>query len=231
MRPRPLSPKPPAVNVRTVARRLAKAYPDHDLGNQQDPLDELIFIIISTMTTGPSFRRTFAQLKRAFPSWDSALRAGVRGVEKVIRPAGLSRIKSRLIIRILQQLKRRLGRVNLSALAGLPTSEAEEFLISLPGVGLKTARCVLMYSLDRDVFPVDTHCLRISRRLGWTQGTQLSERVADEVQEIIPPDVRHALHVGMVMHGRAVCRAKAPNCASCVVKAYCQREGVAYSKA
>lgn len=207
--------------INSVARALTRAYGAPDLGNVADPLDELIYIMISTMTTGPSFQRVFASLKSRFHSWSHALEAGVRPVKSALRPAGLSAMKARNIILLLRQIRDRFGKVNLTGLRRMSTSEAERFLISLPGVGVKTARCVLMYSLDRPVFPVDTHCLRIASRLGWIAAKRLSPSVADHLQSLIPPPLRHDLHVAMVAHGRAVCKAITPLCTECALRRYC----------
>ncbi|MEZ5304792.1 MAG: endonuclease III domain-containing protein [Verrucomicrobiales bacterium] len=104
---------------------------------------------------------------------------------------------------------RRFGKLSLADLRRLPDGEVEAFLTSLKGVGKKVARCVMMYSLDRQVFPVDTHCWRIARRLGWVRPTQkdghCSERDMDRLQERIPPARRYSLHVNMVSLGRGFC--------------------------
>jgi endonuclease-3 len=109
----------------------------------------------------------------------------------------------------------------LSALRRMTTADAEAYLCSLPGVGVKSARCVLMYSLGREVFPVDIHSLRIMHRLGWVdwQG-QRAESVADAAQRGVPPGLRKALHALLVQHGRLVCKSR-PRCASCILRAMC----------
>jgi endonuclease III len=108
--------------------------------------------------------------------------------------------------------------------------ECEQFLLGLPGVGTKVARCVMMYSLDRQVFPVDTHCWRICRRLGWVRRTtpdgNCSRRDADRLQSRIPPELRRSLHVNMVSLGKRLCLAGSPRCDECPIGRLCRRTGV-----
>jgi endonuclease III len=108
--------------------------------------------------------------------------------------------------------------------------EAEAFLLSLPGVGKKVARCVLMYSLGRQVFPVDTHCWRIAQRLGWVRPTQKDKHCAprdmDRLQSKIPPELRHSLHVNMISLGREICAPTSPRCDECPISAWCPKIGV-----
>ena len=110
----------------------------------------------------------------------------------------------------------RFGRLTLAPLQGLDDAAGEAFLTSLPGVGKKVARCVMMYSLGREVFPVDTHCWRIARRFGWVRPTQkdghCAPRDMDRLQNKIPPALRFSLHVNMVSLGREHCKAGAPLC-------------------
>ena len=125
--------------------------------------------------------------------------------------------------------------VRLVALAVKPLrkmsdKDAETFLLSLPGVGKKVARCVLMYSLGRQVFPVDTHCWRIARRLGWVRPTQKDKHCAprdmDRLQSKIPPEFRYSLHVNMISLGREICTPTAPRCDECPISAWCPKIGV-----
>src|SRR3989338_3983917 len=108
--------------------------------------------------------------------------------------------------------------------------ECEQFLSSLPGVGKKVARCVMLYSLNRQVFPVDSHCWRIANRLGWNKKTCNSKNYSvkdmDFLQELIPPTMRFSLHVNMVSHGRKICTARSPKCKACTINCYCLTNGV-----
>ncbi|MDO9012453.1 MAG: hypothetical protein Q7U78_11700 [Gallionella sp.] len=136
-----------------------------------------------------------------------------------------------MIRNLLDAVVARFGEPNLEPLRSMSDQEAEDFLLSLPGVGKKIARCVLMYSLDRQVFPVDTHCWRIARRLGWVRPTQkdrhCAQRDMDRLQSKIPPELRYSLHVNMISLGREICTASAPKCDKCPLAALCPRIGIA----
>jgi len=122
------------------------------------------------------------------------------------------------------------GEPTLKSLHKMSVKEAESFLLSLPGVGKKVARCVLMYSLGRQVFPVDTHCWRIARRLGWVRPTQKDKHCAprdmDRLQSKIPPELRYSLHVNMISLGREICTPSSPRCDECPILALCAKTGV-----
>lgn len=129
---------------------------------------------------------------------------------------------------IVERLIKHFGRPTLTPLKKMSDEECERFLTGLPGIGKKAARCVMLYSLDRQVFPVDAHCWRISGRLGWINDkqndTNITDSAMDHLQYIIPPALRFSLHVNMVSHGRKICSARAPRCRECVIAAFCQRK-------
>jgi len=111
-----------------------------------------------------------------------------------------------------------------SALRRMETDEAESYLTSLPGIGIKTARCILMYSLNREVFPADVHCYRIMERLGWLvwQG-RTSRTIADFAQQCVPPHLRRNLHIRFVQHGRHICTSRVPKCGICILNNLCRK--------
>jgi len=160
-------------NTRRVARILRVRYKDFEHYNRRNPLEELLFILCSVQTQESNYRQTFTALRRRFPRMKMLAGATARQIAVPLRPGGLSGNKSKQIRKIFQRLSEEFGRPTLAPLAHLGDAECEAFLTSLPGVGLKVARCVLMYSFRREVFPVDTHCWRISRRLGWIRQTRL----------------------------------------------------------
>lgn len=207
--------------VREVDARLRRAYGLSRLGNQDDPLDELVFIILSGKTQEVTYMATFAALRARYPTWGEAAEATADEIAGVIRFGGLAEKKAAAIARLLTAVVDRVGRADLSFLHGLSDADAERFLCSLPGVGPKTARCVLLYSLDRAAFPVDAHASRIVRRLGWSNHHRLTDRVQDRLQAIVPPALRFSLHVNMVAHGRATCTEQRPRCADCVLADLC----------
>lgn len=206
-----------------VALRLAFAYPKTDLGNPRRPLDDLIYILLSGQTGEAHYQAAYARLRARFPTWEAARVAPVRSIERPIRSAGLSAIKAGYIKRILAQVHADFGRCSLAGLAAWSDADADAYLCGLPGVGIKTARCVLMYTLDRDVYPADVHCLRIMERLGWLKldGRRM-EAVADEAQAIVLPALRKELHISLIQHGRAVCGQGKPDCGKCCIARWCR---------
>lgn len=189
------------------------------LGNQPDPLDELFFIILTTMTQyGPM--GVFDNLKQRFPSWEMLLRPGAEAnLREVIAICGLVNQKAPQMVAIARKLHADFGRVTLDPLREMSDSEAEVYLLSLPRVGKKVARCVLMYSLGRDVLPVDAHVLRVGKRVGLLPPDASWARAHDLIHEAVPPEHRYALHVGLVVHGREVCTYRNPRCGQCVLRA------------
>jgi endonuclease III len=196
-----------------------QTYGDLPLGNHRDPLDELIFIILTTMTQyGPV--DVFDRLKQVFPTWEGLTRpGGEANLREVIAICGLVNQKAPQIVAIAQRLKEDYGRVTLDPLHDMSDAEAERYLLSLPRVGKKVARCVMMYSLGRDVLPVDAHVLRVGKRIGLFELSTSWPRAHERVHEVVPPEHRFALHVGLVSHGRTVCTYRNPKCSECVLMA------------
>lgn len=217
---------PPREVVARMDELLELRYRSADLGNHDNPLDELLFITLSRQTAERQYRAAFRKLKKRFPYWEDALDAGEDSVERIIRPTGLSRQKARDIIRILEavdeECERRGGDgIDLDWLRGLSTRSAERALTALPGVGTKTARCVLHYSLERDVFAVDSNIRRVFSRLGLVDEQPHHTRHED-FDAIVPPRVRRRLHVNMIHLGREVCRPVGkPRCDDCPLVSFC----------
>lgn len=213
-----------------IAGTLWSRYHDFDHYNLKDALDELLFIICSTKTEEASYRVSFQSLKDAFPTHHDLAEAPVESIARAIARGGLSNLKARSIRNLLDSIVIRFGSPTLEPLRRMSDKDAEDFLLSLPGIGKKIARCVLMYSLGRQVFPVDTHCWRISRRLGWVRPTQKDKHCAprdmDRLESKIPAELRYSLHVNFVSLGRDICVAVSPKCEICPIAAYCPRIGV-----
>lgn len=225
----PRSPRQPP-GIHDVAATLTGRYRDHDHFNRKNPLEELLFILCSVKTSEKSYRRVYADFRREFPSFDRLAEAPAEKLAGPLVPGGLYRQKSVALRKTMDAIIERFGRLTLAPLHRFPDEQCERFLTSLPGVGLKVARCVMMYSLGREVFPVDTHCWRVSRRLGWVRPTtpdgHCSDRDMDRLQEKIPPDLRFSLHVNFLSLGRDVCTARNPACNSCPVSTHCRQVGV-----
>ena len=223
------SPKYPST-VWDVAATLKKRYGDFNHYNLKDPLDELLFIICSTKTGEASYRSTFRSLKETFPTHLHIAEAPAEYIARPIVSGGLSNQKSKAIRDLLDVIVAKFGEPTLKPLRKMSDEEAEAFLLSLPGVGKKVARCVMMYSLGRQVFPVDTHCWRIAMRLGWVRPTQkdkhCAQRDMDRLQSKIPPELRYSLHVNMISLGREICTQATPRCDKCPILALCPKTGV-----
>ena len=224
-----VSPKYP-LPVWDVATALKNRYRDFNHYNLKNPLDELLFIICSTKTGEASYRSTYRSLKETFPTHLRIAEAPAEYIARPIASGGLSNQKAQAIRNLLNIIVEEFGEPTLKPLRKMSDEEAETFLLSLPGVGKKVARCVLMYSLGRQVFPVDTHCWRIARRLGWVRTTQKDQHCAprdmDRLQSKIPPELRHSLHVNMISLGREICTPTSPICDDCPISAWCSKIGV-----
>lgn len=207
-------------NLTRIVAILHGKYGSPDHNNKRDPLDELIFIILSQMTTYHSYERVYDRLRGAVASWAQLTKMPVRSIQSLIKDAGLSGQKAPRIKAIVMRLQRDFGKVTLDALRDMPDDQAEAYLKSLPGVGTKTARCVLMYSLNRRVLPVDTHVDRVARRLGLRDRNDTGNR-HDTLANAVAPRFRYAFHVNAIPLGRDTCRALRPRCSECVIQRYC----------
>lgn len=208
--------------VQGIIRILERAYGRPERIPIGDVLEALILTILSQNTSDSNRDRAFAGLKEAFPTWEEASIAGVRGIEQAIRPGGLARVKARRIVRLLKDLKATDHGLTLEWLRRFPPQDAERALLNIPGVGKKTARCVLLFELGHPAFPVDTHILRVAKRLGWLEERATADRAHEVLARMIPPGAMHALHMNMIRLGRTVCRPKGPRCESCPLKKRCR---------
>ncbi len=209
------------VPATTVERRLRTAYGRPWHGNKRDPLGETIYIILSAQTREAEYQRAFATLWQRYRSWEAVRRASRTDVADLIRFAGLADRKAGQIQDLLERVRSDRGTTSLRFLRDLEDDAALAYLEGLPGIGSKSARCILMYALGRDVLPVDAHVWRISQRLGWIGGGRHpDQRRSGELEATVPPRLRCSLHVTMVAHGRAVCRAR-PSCGICCLRDVC----------
>ena len=204
-----------------IERRLREAHGQPRHHNPSDPLDDLIFLVLSRMTQQTKYLRTFEALTARYSSWELVRDAPSSEVEEVLSDAGLAPTKTAHIQAILKEVERREGAIDLSRLHQLPDLEAEQYLTSLPGVSRKTARCVMLYALERQTCPVDTHVWRIMQRLGFAPAGPWSERASRELEGRIPAALRRSLHVTLIAHGRLICRARRPACEPCVLRPLC----------
>lgn len=207
--------------LRDADVRLEERYGTPRLGNKRHPVSELVFIILSARTRGRHHEKIYRELRGRFRTWEAVRDARVRDIERVIRDAGLSRVKARQIKALLSRLTADFGSLSPRPLRQMSTQTLEAYLAGLPGVGLKTARCVMMYALDRPVFPVDTHCMRLFVNLGLISGRMRFEYAQDLLQNAVPVEIRKTLHVNAVAHGRETCVPRKERCGQCVIADMC----------
>jgi endonuclease-3 len=206
--------------VAAVARRLAKEY-GTPRRRRRAPFDELVQTVLSQNTTDVNSARTYASLKERFPRLADLATADVRAVAASIRLGGLARVKARHLKDMTREVLRRSGSTDLSFLKKMKDGEAEAWLTSLPGVGAKTARVVLLFSFGRDVFPVDTHILRLTKRFGFIGAKATAEAAHEFWDEYCPPGTAYELHLNLIRHGRDVCAARRPACDACALADLC----------
>jgi endonuclease III len=199
------------------------------------PIAELILTVLSQSTNDRNRDVAYLALRERFPTWEDVRDAPVDEIELAIRPGGISKVKSARIKSILQaigELPRPDGapgpggpdhpeHLSLDWLAGQPVPEAQRYLTSLPGVGRKTAACVLLFALGMRDVPVDTHVSRVGTRLGLFRPKAPFEELHDTMLEITPPGEELELHLNMLRHGRRTCHARGPDCAGCALNRIC----------
>lgn len=209
------------VRLAEAIRLLRRHYGNPPAPEPQDPLDSLIATVLSQNTSGANSSRAFSRLKRRFPRWEDVLKAPLADLEEAIRPGGLAPQKAPRIQEILTRLLRERGELSLDFLRGMQETAAMEWLQSLPGVGPKTAACVLLFSLGRAVYPVDTHVHRVALRLGLAPQGTAPGKLQEILQNLSRPEDRFAGHVLMVRLGREICRPRNPHCHSCPLRDIC----------
>ena len=187
-----------------------------------EPLDGLILTVLSQNTNDRNRDAAFARLKQRFPDWESAANASVAEVEDAARPAGLAPTKAGYIMKILERVRLDFNAYSLADLRGYGRDEARSYLRALPGVGEKTAACVLMFDLGLPAFPVDTHVTRVCRRIGFVPPKASPDAICALMEREVPPARYLGGHVNIIEHGRAVCSARKPLCGTCVVAALCR---------
>jgi endonuclease-3 len=187
-----------------------------------DPIGALVGTILSQHTNDANSSRAYDDLRRAYPSWEAVRGADEQDLAATIRVGGLANVKARRIKQCLDAIVERQGRLDLSTLEALELEPARAELRALPGVGPKTAACVLLFELGRPAIPVDTHVHRVTRRLGLIGPKVSAERAHEVLEAIVAPADAYAFHVGLVRHGRRVCRAGSPRCSVCPLRDLCE---------
>lgn len=207
--------------VRYIIQNLERTYGVPLNERASDPLDMLIKIILSQATSDTNSHRTFAALKKRFPTWDAALRARTSTIADTIRSGGLSRQKAAVIKDVLRQIKDEHGTLDLSFLHDFSSEEAVNYLSQFRGIGPKTIACTLLFACRKEVFPLDTHIFRVLRRIGLIPQKFTDRRAHEIMDQIVPKGKFYSFHVNLIRLGRTLCRPRDPLCERCPVVEYC----------
>jgi endonuclease III len=212
--------RPRRARVRAIRDRLRELYGrpvNHPHGH---PIAELVRTVLSQNTNDRNRDVAYERLRERFPTWEQVRDAPLSEVEEAIRPGGLSQTKAPRIQEILRRLPHEGNRPTLDWLAGADRDEALGLLTGFPGVGRKTAACVMIFALGRPEIPVDTHVYRVGGRLGLFPARASFETAHDEMLAITDPEDAYELHINLITHGRRVCRPK-PLCDECALRRMC----------
>lgn len=184
---------------------------------------ELVFLILSTRVTEQVYNRTYEVLINKYPNMEDLSKASTEDIASAIFLGGKYNQKARYIKEILKKIKIDFGSYDLEKLSRRSECDCEQYLLTLPGVGIKVARCLMLFSLDKEVFPVDSHCWRISKRIGIIKEKCLNTKGSDILQNRIPRRIRYYLHINMIEHGRHICRPHNPKCSDCAISNLCKK--------
>jgi endonuclease III len=204
-----------------IHAKLLEYYGESTWRNPLPALDELVSTILSQNTNDTNRDRAFNALRKRFPDWESVRDSSPEAVVAAIRPAGLANQKGPRIQQVLRQITAERGTLDLDFLKDLPLEEARGWLMKFKGVGPKTAAIVLLFSLGRPAFPVDTHIYRVSGRLGLRPEGMTVEQAHPHLEGLFPPETYYAAHLNIIRLGREVCAARKPDCLNCPLRKIC----------
>lgn len=211
-----------AEKARVTYQELAAIFGLPEWKPGSDPVDELIWTILSANTNDTNSARAFHRLKEMFgDNWDNVRTAPLDAIKEAIRPAGMYNQKAPNIVGTLTRILQDRGCYNLDHLANMEVPDALAYLTSMPGVGHKTASIVLLFCFNLPTFPVDTHIQRISQRLGISDPKASPERIKAIWEQLVPSEWLYPLHLNLIRHGREICHARAPRCEICPLQTIC----------
>jgi endonuclease III len=245
---------PTRARVRRIRDRLREVYGIPLMAPHGDPIAELVLTVLSQSTNDRNRDVAYLRLRERFATWEEVMRAPVGEVEEAIRPGGISKVKSARIKAILEAIAARpgvgmdraaavvpsskarrsapkVGRgtvppvLSLDWLPDVPIEQARDYLTALPGVGRKTAACVLLFAYGLHDVPVDTHVSRVGMRLELLQLGASFEQLHDQMLALTPPGEELELHVNLLRHGRRTCHARKPACGECALARMCPSRG------
>jgi endonuclease-3 len=224
---------PTRARVVRIRDRLREVYGEPLMAPHGHPIAELILTVLSQSTNDRNRDVAFLRLRTRMGSWEQVRDAPLAEVEEAIRPGGISKVKSARIQAILRAISDGDGRdsssgeeLSLDWLARAPIAEARDYLLALPGVGRKTAACVLLFAYGLRDVPVDTHVSRVGGRLELLRAGAPFEELHDEMLALTPPGQELELHVNLLRHGRRTCHARRPACGACALARMCPSRGL-----
>jgi endonuclease-3 len=209
--------------VRAIRKRLAEVYGLPVMAPHGDGIGELILTVLSQSTNDRNRDVAYLRLRDRFPTWEAVRDAPVDEIEEAIRPGGISKVKSVRIKAILEAIG---DPLDLGWMQEAPVEESRGYLVALPGVGRKTAACVLLFAYGLREVPVDTHVSRVGGRLAILPVKGPFEKLHDEMLRISPPGSELELHVNLLRHGRRTCHAQRPACGRCDLRRMCPSAGL-----
>jgi endonuclease-3 len=214
--------KDPQTRLADISRRLGARFGrPNRCAHDEEPISNLILTILSQNTTDINRDRAYTSLMRRFPEIPRLARAKPAEVEEAIRAGGLAKAKTKAILTALARLKEERGEYTLDFLRDKPLPEARAYLTSLPGVGVKTANVLLLFSFGQEAFPVDTHILRVAKRLRLVPAAATLARAALFLEPHVPGGEHVSLHLNMIRLGREICRPRNPLHADCPLLPVC----------
>lgn len=227
--------KPPTrARVLRIRDRLREVYGIPRMAPHGRPLDELVLTVLSQSTNDRNRDVAFLRLRERFGDsgppprpidYTAMLAAPVSEVEEAIRPGGISKVKSARIQAILASIAAaacdRADPLSLEWMRDAPIEQSRAYLCALPGVGRKTAACVLLFSYGLPDIPVDTHVSRVGTRLGLFRPGAPFEELHDQMLALTPPGDELEFHVNLLRHGRRTCHARTPACDECALARMC----------
>jgi endonuclease-3 len=213
-----------------IGKALERRYGRPEHRGRRDLVGGLVATILSQNTTDANSRGAYRALRERFPEWGQVARANVRSIEAAIRSGGLAKTKARRIKRILRGIEAEAGVLDLGFLRRMSDDEVFDYLVALDGVGAKTAACVALFNLRRDVMPVDTHVHRVVGRLGVVGHPSGRDATYEALKGQVPPGESLSLHVNLINLGRELCRPRDPDCGACPIRRECEHGSAGTAK-
>jgi endonuclease-3 len=209
------------VGIPEAIALLSQAYEPLPHEGRLEPVQELVFTILSQHTSDINSARAFQRLQERFGTMETVAQASLADIEEAIAPGGLARIKAPRIKTVLNRVLELNGSLDLTFLREMPLADAKAWLRQLPGIGPKSAGIILSFSLGMPAMAIDTHIYRVCRRLGFIGPKVTADKAHDILEAAVAPEQVYQFHVSLITHGRQTCKAQRPLCGQCVVAAGC----------